>query len=129
MSRLNLVFVYGTLKTGEDDHSIMDNLSAVLIGKGQLAENKYVIANCMGIPYLVEDQAQPQFVKGEIYSIPTAKFKELDRFEKGYTRVLLPVYNSSGDKREAYAYLCDFPEHIMSSSHCSLCYSYSNNQD
>lgn len=123
----NLVFVYGTLKAGEDNHHLMDELAAVYFGEARLAKNNYAIIDCMGLPYLVHTEAQASFVKGELYSVPSSSMNKLDKFERGYTRVTLPVYTTSGVEMNAFAYLYETPDSLIT-KYSKLCYNYTSQE-
>jgi len=86
---MHVVFVYGTLRSGFNNHFIMK--PTVKIGIGE-TKNKYALYSS-GIPFLVEDE-QVSKVKGEVYFIDQTTFEILDSLEghpSWYERKLIPV--------------------------------------
>jgi len=73
---MNLVFVYGTLRSGFGNHSLIS--SSKFLGKG-ITKKEYALYQ-MGIPFLVEDESHKQIV-GELYSVSSHVLQNLDMLE------------------------------------------------
>ena len=82
----HLVFVYGTLKRGEPNHSLIEPGSAsgqsLLIGTG-ITQNKFplVVAGIYNIPYLLDAVGKGNLISGEIYSVDQEGLDSLDILE------------------------------------------------
>ena len=82
----HLVFVYGTLKRGEPNHSLIEPGSAsgqsLLIGTG-ITQNKFplVVAGIYNIPYLLDAVGKGNLISGEIYSVDQQGLDSLDILE------------------------------------------------
>lgn len=96
---LHKVFVYGTLKQGQPNHSLLGQASKGgfqrLLGIGKTS-NKYplVIASRYNIPYILDHRGQGQHVLGEVYSVDELMLNNLDKLENApayYTRCLDPI--------------------------------------
>uniref|UniRef100_A0A914EPQ5 Gamma-glutamylcyclotransferase family protein n=1 Tax=Acrobeloides nanus TaxID=290746 RepID=A0A914EPQ5_9BILA len=81
----HLVFLYGTLKTGEPNHHVLNNPDTgvhELIGIGHTIEKfTLVIATQFNIPFLLNEPGKGHQITGEIYSVDEKKLAELDRLE------------------------------------------------
>lgn len=90
-----LVFVYGTLKSGEPNHYVLQNggkglqelkldnfQAAQFVSKGKTIQ-KYplVIASKWNIPYLLDKKNTGNEIQGEIYSVNQTLLAILDDFE------------------------------------------------
>uniref|UniRef100_A0A131XL02 Gamma-glutamylcyclotransferase family protein n=1 Tax=Hyalomma excavatum TaxID=257692 RepID=A0A131XL02_9ACAR len=79
------VFVYGTLKTGEPNHRVMEdskNGKATLIGTAVTAKKwPLVIASAYNIPYLLHCEGKGHSISGELYSVDDKMLAVLDEFE------------------------------------------------
>ena len=98
---MHTVFVYGTLRSGFNNHFIMK--PTVMIGDGE-TKNKYALYES-GIPYLVEDE-QVSKIKGEVYFVDQTTFEILDTLEghpSWYERKLIPVI-VNGKEYTAWTY-------------------------
>lgn len=77
----HLVFVYGTLKKDQRNHSFLTDRGAEFVGNAKTAK-PYPLINAQ-LPYLINvpgfDGAQ--IVEGEVYRVNTQTLKELDRLE------------------------------------------------
>ena len=73
---MNLVFVYGTLRSGFGNHSLLS--SSKFLGKGK-TRKKYALYQ-VGIPFLVENESHKQIV-GELYSVSSRVLLGLDMLE------------------------------------------------
>ncbi|XP_066542678.1 gamma-glutamylaminecyclotransferase C-like [Hoplias malabaricus] len=100
------IFVYGTLKKGQPNHSRMldvANGKAEFLSHAHTVE-KYplVIAGKYNIPFLLNVPGKGQQVQGEIYRVDDKMLEFLDRFEgcpKMYqrTRILLEEQQDVGE--------------------------------
>lgn len=103
MNILVHVFVYGTLKSGEPNHSWITetlNGSAQLISTGETTE-KYplVTATRYNIPFLLNLPGEGYRISGEIYAVDEAKLRHLDILEdypRFYDRILIDVATPNG---------------------------------
>ena len=74
MTLKHLVFVYGTLKTGEPNHPVISTTGnaggqSQLVGPGRTVDTfPLVIASRYNIPYLLDAPEQGQRVRGEVFS-------------------------------------------------------------
>lgn len=79
------VFVYGTLKTGEPNCSVMKdpaNGRATLVGTAKTIKKwPLVIASSYNIPYLLHCEGTGHNVCGEVYSVDDEMLAKLDDFE------------------------------------------------
>ena len=71
------VFVYGTLRKGSFNHSLISSEEFVAEGS---TRNKYkLISN--NIPYVIKDEERVSTIKGEIYKVTDEVLEILDRLE------------------------------------------------
>ena len=93
-----LVFVYGTLKCGHYNHSVLGD--SQFMGEYKTAE-RWGLVNLGAFPGLV---AGPLSVKGEVYDVDEATLKRIDRLEGVgyglYMRHKIPIYNLSGELQD-----------------------------
>ncbi|VDM07711.1 unnamed protein product [Wuchereria bancrofti] len=85
MARLALVFVYGTLKRGEPNASVMADLVTGMqkfIGTGKTI-NAYplIIASEYNIPFCLDKPGIGNRINGELYEVDEQKLEVLDKFE------------------------------------------------
>lgn len=85
MARRVLVFVYGTLKRGEPNASIMADLVTGMqrfIGTGKTV-NAYplIIASEYNIPFCLDKPGIGNRISGELYEVDEQKLEVLDEFE------------------------------------------------
>jgi len=113
MSGEHLVFVYGTLKSGEPNSGVMMDVEtgqATLIGKAQTLE-KYplIIASKFNIPFLLLHPGNGHIIEGEVYTVDDRKLALLDEFEAHphfYLRNKYPVKMiNNGSQMEVWIYL------------------------
>ncbi|XP_017788823.1 PREDICTED: putative gamma-glutamylcyclotransferase CG2811 isoform X2 [Habropoda laboriosa] len=83
---LHRVFVYGTLKRGEPNHSLIQDFAngyAKFLGLGRTTV-KYplIIATKYNIPFLLKKPGIGHHVFGEIYDVDTKMLKKLDELEE-----------------------------------------------
>ncbi|KAK6624512.1 hypothetical protein RUM44_011371 [Polyplax serrata] len=108
----HLVFVYGTLKRGEPNHSylqVKDNGYAKFVSQAKTVE-KYplVIASKYNIPFLLYNPGVGENVKGEIYEVDDHVLSQLDILENHpsfYVREtesvqIIPQNEESNDSKE-----------------------------
>uniref|UniRef100_A0A915EH38 Gamma-glutamylcyclotransferase family protein n=1 Tax=Ditylenchus dipsaci TaxID=166011 RepID=A0A915EH38_9BILA len=95
---VHLVFVYGTLKSGEPNAPVMTDDSTgtcKFIGKAQtLTKFPLIIGSIYNIPFLLNLPHKGHLVEGEVYGIDSKKLSFLDEFEahpQFYRRERLPV--------------------------------------
>jgi len=108
-----IVFVYGTLRKGEDNHHL-------LAGSERIAVQCYMEGNLydtkLGYPAMT--LAPGKKVYGELYSVSEAKLRQLDELEdyygedrnNEYWRVVRPVYTDTDtdtdmSARSAFVYI------------------------
>uniref|UniRef100_A0A914VZE8 Gamma-glutamylcyclotransferase family protein n=1 Tax=Plectus sambesii TaxID=2011161 RepID=A0A914VZE8_9BILA len=121
----HLVFVYGTLKAGEPNHSVMADEAtgrAEFMGTGTMMK-KYplVIGSRYNIPFLLAHEGVGNNVQGEVYAVDDEKMKALDILEaypRFYTRTQEPILLATGDTVVAWTYLLPvWREELMTSEH------------
>jgi gamma-glutamylaminecyclotransferase len=120
MRKQFLVAVYGTLKTGKGNNSLMALIKAKLVGTGKTVE-KYSLIVCGGLPYLFENAGVGHQVEVEIYSVDSQALKILDTFEghpNFYIRKSIKCELSNGETRVCFIYFinrkrADFSEFIL----------------
>jgi len=98
-----LLFVYGTLMKGCNNHWLLKELGARYIGRA--TARGYTITVDI-IPFMYP-APQNCSVEGEVYEVPREAIPELDDFEYGYVRLPIRVELESGEEIEAHAYLAD----------------------
>ena len=106
---MNLIFVYGTLKTGFPNHKEMLN-SERLLGLYKTVE-KYplVLTRPWCSPVMFPEPGIGHHVAGEVFVVNNEKLQELDKFEyvhlpKGFRRYELKVVSHTGVLLTAEAY-------------------------
>lgn len=81
----HLIFVYGTLKTNQPNHDMMEdseNGAAKLICPGKTSElYPLIIATRYNSPYMLKKAGVGHQINGEIYSIDEKMLQTLDKFE------------------------------------------------
>jgi gamma-glutamylaminecyclotransferase len=101
--KCNLVFVYGTLRKGFGNHSLLEHQT--LKGKA-LTKYKYVMY-ASGIPFVKSDEAVTPIV-GEIYELDGVEaLKRLDRLESHpdfYKREVILCTMEDGTEAHAWLY-------------------------
>ncbi|MDT3429252.1 gamma-glutamylcyclotransferase (GGCT)/AIG2-like uncharacterized protein YtfP/cation transport regulator ChaC [Paenibacillus forsythiae] len=105
---MELVFVYGTLRQGEENHHLMKNARAIAL----MAYTQGILMDTRrGYPAMVAEGAG--IVAGELYEVTPEMMTRLDELEdfhgpghpeNEYERVLTDVTTDSG-KREAWVYV------------------------
>ncbi|MCF3648399.1 gamma-glutamylcyclotransferase family protein [Synoicihabitans lomoniglobus] len=87
-----LVFVYGTLKRGASNHTVMAGQQFVGEARTPPGHRLFVVAD---YPGLVRDPTDTRGVQGEVWSVDADALRTLDRFEgveeKLYRRGPIPL--------------------------------------
>ncbi|XP_058798356.1 putative gamma-glutamylcyclotransferase CG2811 isoform X2 [Phymastichus coffea] len=85
-SPLQRIFLYGTLKRGEPNHSLLSNKEygyAKLIGLGKtLLKYPLVITTKYNIPFMLKKPGFGNQICGEVYDVDSKMLKKLDEFEE-----------------------------------------------
>ncbi|XP_053372876.1 gamma-glutamylaminecyclotransferase C-like [Mercenaria mercenaria] len=123
---LFLIFVYGTLKSGEPNYNLMQNeTSGVCIPRGVAnTKEKYslVVASRYNIPYLLVKHGAGHNVQGEMYEVDDAQLELLGKLEshpKLYMRkdVVLTRNRDDPSSREDFTaqayFLVNFRPHLL----------------
>ena len=101
------LFVYGTLmKNYRQGQTYLDGQEFM----GESTLEGYSLYDLGSYPGIIEDQEGK--VKGELYSVSTDKFPEMDIYEKEgtiYKRELVKVFNENHELLEAYTYVYNQP--------------------
>jgi gamma-glutamylcyclotransferase (GGCT)/AIG2-like uncharacterized protein YtfP len=100
------VFVYGTLKRGKYFHPAYLHDKSDFIGTG-VASSDYAMY-IDGLPHMVRETNHDFPVKGELFLVDQVTLDELDALEGHplvYKRELIDVYDESGERVLAWAYL------------------------
>lgn len=107
--RCNRVFVYGTLKRGHGNHSLLRE--AKFIGEA-LTIKKFRLFD-VGFPYAVPSQKGAR-LKGEVYEVNSPEIMRaldwLEGFPHHYDRQVITVELESGEKVDAWIYVVKTPE-------------------
>ncbi|MBI5521587.1 MAG: gamma-glutamylcyclotransferase [Desulfarculus sp.] len=106
MNAPELVFVYGTLRRGYVNHSLLGGASALGPARTREAYALYLD----DFPYLVESEPVCA-ISGELYAVSASGLGLLDQLEEHpswYERRLRPVVDQEGQTRQAWIYF--FPQ-------------------
>lgn len=106
---MTLIFVYGTLKSGETNNFI---LAAQECYGPAVTKPGYVLYELEGYPGMVKDASGTEGIVGEVWSVDKGCLAHLDKLEglkEGlYTRAVVPLEAPFADKKvQAYLYLRD----------------------
>lgn len=98
-----LVFVYGTLKTGNSNHYVLDSSGAVFVGKS-VTRKKFIMLDLGYYPGVVElpGGRDGDNIRGEVYSV--ASLDKLDSLE-GYPTLFYRKEVEVNDGEVAWMYL------------------------
>ncbi|XP_073293432.1 putative gamma-glutamylcyclotransferase At3g02910 [Primulina huaijiensis] len=111
---VSLIFVYGTLKRGFYNHSLISDLvhtgDAAFIGPRATLDAFPLVCGPNGIPYLINLPGSGQLIRGELYSVSSdrglARLDELEGVDRAhYERLPVAVVSDGGDEvvhAEAY---------------------------
>lgn len=107
----NLVFVYGTLKSGGVRDTIMEQF-AELIGEfhTDAAWKMYTYGDAF--PCITLDYDHNGVIHGELWSVDEFAMPWLDKIESFYTRSLISVKDDQGNRAAAWAYNIDNPTRL-----------------
>ncbi len=106
MKKPRLVFVYGTLKTGNTTRGMQYFEGAEFVGEGITSDNIHDIFDLGSFPAVTEGKYK---IKGEVYAVDDETFEYLDAIEgypDFYNRKKISV-NISSAKVTAYMYFID----------------------
>ncbi|XP_033318833.1 putative gamma-glutamylcyclotransferase CG2811 isoform X2 [Bombus bifarius] len=85
-SPLHRIFVYGTLKRGEPNHNLIQDVAngyAKFLGLGRtVVPYPLIIATHYNIPFLLKKPGFGHHVFGEVYDVDTKMLKKLDELEE-----------------------------------------------
>lgn len=115
MRQEEIVAVYGTLKSGEGNYSLLSG-RAKFIGSGETLRPIYTMKSMGGFPGVFSDESSTDKIQVEVYSVPPECFESLDRLEghpNFYVRTKVPIILDDNDKIvHAWMYqLADFDEY------------------
>jgi len=107
MTKHHLVFVYGTLRRGCSNHSLLEG--ARCVGHGKTVERYAMYAT--SIPFVAKDETVCQIV-GEVYAVGKRTLKGLDQLEgspESYVRERVKIILEDGRSVVAWSYFCREP--------------------
>lgn len=119
---LETVFVYGSLKEGFHNHSIIQD--AICLGRA-ITKESYLLMPGPGFPYLLKayNDFELKPIIGEIYGVGPKTFARIDQLEGNgifYQREKVHVHNRNGQLTKAWAYFLmnerDLPNELGSSN-------------
>jgi gamma-glutamylcyclotransferase (GGCT)/AIG2-like uncharacterized protein YtfP len=99
------LFVYGTLKSTESNHSVLDHADAEFIANVTTL-NKYTKGETSFFPYITE-KYEKEFIDGELYEVKDNKINIIDCFEGAPTlfyRKVIDVYDCNNKQYKAQCY-------------------------
>jgi gamma-glutamylcyclotransferase (GGCT)/AIG2-like uncharacterized protein YtfP len=103
----HLVFVYGTLRRGSWNHSLLR--TSRYVGKGRTRKRYALYAD--SVPYVVKGESVTQ-IAGEVYEVNDSMLKSLDGLERHpdwYERELVAVVLEDGSDVIAWMYFYPKP--------------------
>lgn len=98
------VFVYGTLKAGQPNHSCLDG--AIAEGEAEIGKGKFIMAHLGQFPALFVSREGPT-ISGETYLVGDETLRRLDYLEgypDFYNRDTILVHRKDGSSVEALVY-------------------------
>lgn len=97
------VFVYGTLKRGESNHSVMEKAEGVF--QKEVSVKGIAIVNTPWYPLAFKFASDDMDAQGELYTVPFNKLDVLDTLE-GYPHLYdrIAIETTSGEKAIVYTY-------------------------
>lgn len=98
------LFVYGTLKKGFSAHRILKQAPAAFLGEAK-TKPEYHLYDVGSFPGIIIDATSDGGVHGELYQVPEAAFKNLDRYECVSTGLFRRDEIELEDGTKAYAYI------------------------
>tara|TARA_R100001443_G_scaffold113417_1_gene128034 strand:- start:175 stop:522 length:348 start_codon:yes stop_codon:yes gene_type:complete len=105
---MEVVFVYGTLKEGHGNHSLLH--SAIKVSKAETCE-KYGMYET-GIPYVIKNESKTK-IYGEVYLVDEQTFQNLDWLEGHpvcYKREKIKVKLDNDRRTTAWIYFYPTPQ-------------------
>ena len=99
-----ILFVYGTLKKNFSAHRILKQSPAAFLGEAKTTP-EYHLYDVGSFPGLIFDDSSEGGVFGELYQVPEAAFKNLDRYECVNTGLFRREEIILEDETKAYAYI------------------------
>ncbi|CAI9724073.1 Hypothetical predicted protein [Octopus vulgaris] len=114
--QLERVFVYGTLKRGQPNHFVLENVThglAKFIGDATTAlRYPLVVASQYNIPFLLPFEGKGNFISGEVYDVDEKMLKRLDELESHpdtYKREKISVI-SNNNSFMSWCYILQRPQ-------------------
>lgn len=104
-AKMHLVFVYGSLKKGFSNHSVIEN--SKFLGNTETVDRKFRMFSLSYFPTVAETDGEDFTIIGELYDVDTKTLQDLDRLEGNghlYNRKKVKVYCGL-DIVEAWMYL------------------------
>lgn len=95
-----LLFVYGTLKKGEENHYRLKK--SKFAGQAFTKPDYHLFFVDIDSPDIKKDKKDGRMVEGELYLVPQDIIKEIDEYEKPYKRHKIEL--ADGAKAQAYFY-------------------------
>jgi gamma-glutamylcyclotransferase (GGCT)/AIG2-like uncharacterized protein YtfP len=95
-----LLFVYGTLKSGEENHFRLKK--SKFVGISFTKPDYHLFFVDTDSPDIKRDKNDGRIVEGELYMVPNEVIKEIDEYEKPYKRHKIEL--GDGQKAQAYFY-------------------------
>ena len=107
---MNLIFIYGTLKTGFPNHNEMLKGERLLGVYTTVEKYPLVLTRPWYSPVMFPEPGIGHYVSGEIFDVNDEKLQDLDKFEyvylpKGFRRHEIKVVSYTGEILTAEAYL------------------------
>ncbi|KRF97562.1 uncharacterized protein Dwil_GK20731, isoform B [Drosophila willistoni] len=129
-----LVFVYGTLKSGQPNHhwlTLPQNGKSTFLAKGKTSVKfPLVIGTRYNIPFLLDKPGQGNQIEGEIYEVDKDMFGKLDELEeypKYYDREQQQILTENNETLQCWLYLLrKFPDRLLDKPHLT---SYNNSSE
>lgn len=120
-SALKLVFLYGTLKTAEQNHYLLTqkgNGIARFVQKVVTPERfPLVVATQYNVPFMLNKPGVGAFVTGELFEVDQRMLEVLDRLEdvgNFYEREVMNFGGVNGTSRQAFVYVLNkFPTGLL----------------
>jgi gamma-glutamylcyclotransferase (GGCT)/AIG2-like uncharacterized protein YtfP len=101
-----LLFAYGTLKRGLENHCVIEQAGGEFLGEAQTEVAYPLVAD--GLPYLLDRRRTGRIVHGEVFRVMEAPgWDLLDRLEdhpEFYRRRIEPVVIEGGGRVQAWIY-------------------------
>jgi len=112
-----LVFVYGTLKRGYGNHSVIDREGNQFVSEAFL-RGPFKMISLGAFPGVVEDTSLPDAeIQGEVFRVAEDNMAALDALEgngRFYTRYQRQIWWPTEDPPEAWVYLLPFKDYRVS---------------